>query len=129
VTSGRSSSKTDHEISTAATSSFLKKPYKLPDGHVITIRNKRFRSPEALFQPSFLGMESCGETVFESIIICYVILIKVNALPFLLQQELLRVFKKVKILLRIVQWTISFTKTSSLILHKPQQRSNEADNP
>merc|ERR1719347_2011241 len=32
----------------------------LPDGQVITIGNERFRCPEALFQPSFLGMEACG---------------------------------------------------------------------
>merc|ERR1711993_17238 len=27
---------------------------------VLTIGNERFRCPEALFQPSFLGMEACG---------------------------------------------------------------------
>merc|ERR1712058_36392 len=32
------------------------KSYELPDGQVITIGNERFRCPEALFQPSFLGM-------------------------------------------------------------------------
>jgi actin-related protein len=39
---------------------------------VITIGNERFRCPEALFQPSFLGMESCGihETVYNSIMKC-----------------------------------------------------------
>lgn len=31
------------------------KSYELPDGQVITIGNERFRCPEALFQPSFLG--------------------------------------------------------------------------
>merc|ERR1712045_244654 len=36
------------------------KSYELPDGQVITIGNERFRCPEALFQPSFLGMEACG---------------------------------------------------------------------
>uniref|UniRef100_A0A2K5CFQ8 Uncharacterized protein n=1 Tax=Aotus nancymaae TaxID=37293 RepID=A0A2K5CFQ8_AOTNA len=40
----------------------------LPKGQVITIGNERFRCPEALFQPSFLGMESCGihKTTFNS---------------------------------------------------------------
>ena len=39
---------------------------------VITIGNERFRCPEALFQPSFLGMESCGihETTYNSIMKC-----------------------------------------------------------
>lgn len=34
--------------------------YELPDGQVITIGNERFRCPEALFQPSILGMEEEG---------------------------------------------------------------------
>merc|ERR1711997_580780 len=47
----------------------LVKSYELPDGQVITIGNERFRCPEALFQPSFLGMEACGihETTYNSI--------------------------------------------------------------
>merc|ERR1712097_219483 len=46
--------------------------YELPDGQVITIGNERFRCPEALFQPSFLGMEACGihETTYNSIMKC-----------------------------------------------------------
>merc|ERR1712139_454050 len=37
-----------------------------------TIGNERFRCPEALFQPSFLGMESPGvhETTYNSIMKC-----------------------------------------------------------
>merc|ERR1712124_88654 len=44
----------------------------MSDGQVITIGNERFRCPEALFQPSFLGMEACGihETTYNSIMKC-----------------------------------------------------------
>merc|ERR1712099_142707 len=50
----------------------LEKTYQLPDGNVITLGNERFRCPEALFQPSFLGMETAGvhETTYNSIMKC-----------------------------------------------------------
>lgn len=43
-----------------SSSSVDEKTYVLPDGQVITIGNEMFRCSEALFQPSFMGLESLG---------------------------------------------------------------------
>merc|ERR1711924_263139 len=53
-------------------SSEKEKTYELPDGNVITVGNERFRCPEALFQPSFIGKEASGihDTTFQSIMKC-----------------------------------------------------------
>merc|ERR1712080_802818 len=62
----------DTEMKEAAESSDKEKTYELPDGNIITVGNERFRCPEVLFQPSFIGKEASGihDTTFQSIMKC-----------------------------------------------------------
>ena len=56
----------------ASESSDKEKTYELPDGNIITVGSERFRCPEVLFQPSFVGKEASGihDTTFQSIMKC-----------------------------------------------------------
>jgi len=50
----------EQELQNSAKSSTVERAYELPDGQAVNIGNERFRAPEALFQPSFVGKEEGG---------------------------------------------------------------------
>jgi len=50
----------DAEMANAELSPDLEQNFELPDGTVVQIGSERFRTPEALFQPSLLGREDDG---------------------------------------------------------------------
>merc|ERR1712165_549509 len=62
----------DSEMKAATESSDKEKTYELPDGNIITVGSERFRCPETLFQPSFIGKEASGvhDTMFQTIMKC-----------------------------------------------------------
>ena len=62
----------EKELEEAETSSDIEQNYELPDGQVITIGSERFRAPETLFQPNFIGLEQEGihKLTFSSIMKC-----------------------------------------------------------
>jgi len=62
----------DKEMQLYTSSSYLDESYKLPDGTIFTIGNKRFRCTEILFRPSLLGMDVAGihESTYNSLMKC-----------------------------------------------------------
>jgi actin, other eukaryote len=62
----------NEEMAKSKTSPSIEKQFELPDGSPLTIGNERFRAPEALFQPSLLGLDIDGadETTYKSIMKC-----------------------------------------------------------
>ena len=59
----------EEEMKKASESGSIDRSFALPDGNIVTVGNERFRCPEVLFQPNFIGLEAPGihETTFNSI--------------------------------------------------------------
>ena len=62
----------EHELAGSTRSNTVEKNYELPDGHVISVGNERFRCPEALFAPSMIGREDAGisQMIYNTIMKC-----------------------------------------------------------
>ncbi|WKY03535.1 hypothetical protein Q1695_004918 [Nippostrongylus brasiliensis] len=62
----------EEELAESQKSKAEEKYYELPDGQEILIGNERFRTPECLFKPNLLGMESAGvhDHCYEAIMNC-----------------------------------------------------------
>lgn len=62
----------DYNHETTKNGSCSTEYYELPDGQTVTIGTEKISCPEALFQPSLLGKETCGihELVYNSITKC-----------------------------------------------------------
>eukprot|EP00927_Polykrikos_kofoidii_P046270 TRINITY_DN40486_c0_g1_i1.p1 TRINITY_DN40486_c0_g1~~TRINITY_DN40486_c0_g1_i1.p1 ORF type:complete len:1293 (-),score=220.03 TRINITY_DN40486_c0_g1_i1:94-3972(-) len=62
----------EEEMRRAANATSVEKTYELPDGQVVTVGNERFRVPEIMFAPSFVGCDDPGvqEMVFVAIMRC-----------------------------------------------------------
>jgi len=62
----------NEETEKAKNDASIEKNYELPDGSSVTLGAERFRCPEALFQPSLLGLDIDGiaQTAYNSIMKC-----------------------------------------------------------
>ena len=62
----------DTEMQKAESGAYLEVRFEMPDGELLTVCNERFRCPEALFRPTFVGVDGAGihELVHNSIRKC-----------------------------------------------------------